>query len=92
MLEVLILIVLAQGVVFAALCGWLAGQKHRDVLNWIVLGFLFGLIALLVLGFAPSREHGMNTKASTLKGELNRCCQPSNAICKDFVGWTYFRN
>jgi len=57
MLEVLILIVLAQGVVFAALCGWLAGQKHRDVLNWIVLGFLFGLIALLVLGFAPSREH-----------------------------------
>lgn len=54
MFEVVALIIVVQGIAFAGLCGWLASQKHRNVSNWIMLGLFFGLIALLVLGFAPA--------------------------------------
>jgi hypothetical protein len=39
--------------------------------------------------FTPARENGVNTKTPTLKGELNRRCHGSDAIGKDFMGWTY---
>jgi hypothetical protein len=40
-------------VAFGSLCGWLAGEKGRSAFNWFCLGAVFGLVALLVLGFAP---------------------------------------
>lgn len=33
---------------------WLADQKERDPLGWFALGLLFGPIALLAVGLAPT--------------------------------------
>jgi len=45
----LLLIVVLQGVVFGGGCAILASNKKRDVRGWFVLGFLFSLIALIVI-------------------------------------------
>jgi hypothetical protein len=34
-------------------CALIAGSKHRSRLGWLVLGFLFGIFALLVLACLP---------------------------------------
>jgi len=45
------LAVAALATVFGLLTGWIAGTNSRDRLNWFALGFLFGVIALLVVAF-----------------------------------------
>jgi heme A synthase len=45
----LLLIVVLQGVVFGGGCAILASNKKRHVAGWFVLGFLFSLIALIVI-------------------------------------------
>jgi MFS family permease len=50
------LIILAvTGFIFALFTGWLAEQKGHPTLLWMLLGFLFTILALLTLGFAPAR-------------------------------------
>jgi MFS family permease len=58
---------------FGALCSWLAEQKGRDGLNWFILGFCFNMIALLVLGFAPTLSGTKEAKQhSTTQGKGTR--------------------
>ena len=47
---------LIWGVIWGALCAWLAAEKGRDVAIWFILGFFFALIAVIVLGLSPSVE------------------------------------
>ncbi len=63
-MEFLILTVF-WGCIWGALCAWLAGEKGRDGTTWFVLGFLFSLVALLVLGFSPSGEPPQTVARST---------------------------
>lgn len=44
----------ANAFIGAVFCGYLAREKRRDVASWAVLGFLFGIPALLLLGFTPA--------------------------------------
>jgi len=55
-LYLVMLLVFTIYIVFmAAICAWLAGQKHRDPVGWGILGFLFGILALIALGLSPVR-------------------------------------
>jgi hypothetical protein len=54
----------AYGICFGLLCSWLAAEKGRDHGNWFMMGFLFGLLALLALGFAPSLKVGSSPNSS----------------------------
>jgi hypothetical protein len=37
-------------------CAWLAKEKDRDSVTWAMLGILLGIIALIILGFSPSKR------------------------------------
>ncbi|TCA21432.1 hypothetical protein [Rhizobium leguminosarum] len=45
----MLLIIGIAGVVFAGACAVVASNKNRDVFGWFVLGFVFNLIALIVI-------------------------------------------
>lgn len=45
----LLLIIGVAGVIFGGACAMVASNKNRDVLGWFVLGFIFNLIALIVI-------------------------------------------
>lgn len=38
----------------AALCGWLASRKGRNVGGWVVIGLLTGIIGVVVIAALPS--------------------------------------
>lgn len=50
----LTLIIFASGVVFGGACSIVAANKSRDPLVWFVLGFLFSLVALIVIAALSS--------------------------------------
>ena len=37
----------------AALCGWLASNKGRNVGGWVVIGLLTGVIGMVVIAALP---------------------------------------
>lgn len=43
-------------VVVACICAMIADQKNRSQFGWFLLGFLFSLIALVVLVLLPRKE------------------------------------
>jgi len=42
--------------VSAGACSALASHKNRGTVTWAILGFLFGLFALLVCALLPTRQ------------------------------------
>jgi len=50
-------VVIAYWASFGFFCSWLAQEKGRDAQPWLLLGFLFGFIALLTLAGAPALEY-----------------------------------
>lgn len=48
--------VLIWAVMFAIGCGCIAKEKGRGAGEWAILGFLFGLIALLVIICLPDKK------------------------------------
>lgn len=48
--------VLIWGIIFAISCGYIANEKGRNCIGWTILGFLFGLIALLIIVCLPDRN------------------------------------
>ena len=51
----LLLVLLAAPLAFAFFTAWLADQRGHTRNLWFVLGFFFGPIAMLAVGFAPAR-------------------------------------
>jgi len=47
------LIVLAFGIVSGLACFYSAKEKKRDPGGWFILGFLFPLIALIIISILP---------------------------------------
>jgi hypothetical protein len=43
-------------IIFAVLTALIANNKKRNVAGWLVLGFLFGLISLVIVAVLPSLE------------------------------------
>jgi len=52
MAGMIVVICLAWGI----LVGYIADQKGRDLLGWLVAGFLFGLFALIAVCAVPKKE------------------------------------
>src|SRR5438093_9421867 len=59
-------IFLIGGIVMAVICGLIAKSKGRSVALWAVLGFFFGLIALIVIALLKKQQPAMpmNTMSS----------------------------
>lgn len=69
------LIFLMSGIVFGGACAIVATNKNRDGLGWFVLGFLFSLVALIVIAsLSPvakqARSRAGNRSRSTGGGEF----------------------
>jgi len=50
----ILITVLAVELVLAFFCSYIAGQKNRDRGGWFVLGFLFGILALIAIAGVPA--------------------------------------
>ena len=62
-------------IIFAVLCGTMAASKNRNVGIWVILGFLFGIFAFLILLFLRKIEGDESTidrGGSHLAEELGR--------------------
>jgi len=53
---VTILILLAWCIGFCVLCSYVAKEKGKDPGTWAILGFIFGIIALIALAALPAEE------------------------------------
>lgn len=51
-----LLLTLAMGLISGLLCYHLAERRNKDSLLWSLLGFFFGLLALLILYFLPKAK------------------------------------
>lgn len=49
-------LIIALWIFCAFVSAWLAEQKGYSRASWFLLGALFGVFALLAIGFAPKRE------------------------------------
>ncbi len=56
----------ASGVVFGGGCAIIAANKKRDPLGWFALGFLFSLVALIVIAaLSPAEKSAGASSART---------------------------
>ena len=69
-MEALLIWFLVWGIVWGGVCAWLAAEKGRDATAWFIAGFIFNLIALLVLGFSPAADPDDSRYASPLDGPV----------------------
>ncbi|MBF0230386.1 MAG: zinc ribbon domain-containing protein [Desulfamplus sp.] len=53
---------IVYGIIFAFGCGYLAKEKGKNVTDWQILGFLLGIIALLIIGLS-SKSDKINNQA-----------------------------
>jgi hypothetical protein len=53
-MEVLLFLILVNSLVFAGICASVSGLKRKNSGKWLILRFLFGVVALLVLIGSPS--------------------------------------
>ena len=65
-MEVVLLIIIAQGFVFGAFSGFIAKEKNRDQTSWFLLGFFFSFIALLALIAVPKLDKSSGGNQSML--------------------------
>jgi len=65
-------VVIAYWASFGFFCSWLAQEKGRDAQPWLLLGFLFGFIALLTLVGAPALEYEEDDDEDDYEEELPR--------------------
>ena len=47
---------LIWGIIFGIACGYIANEKGRSAGAWSLLGFFFGLIALIIIVCLPDRN------------------------------------
>jgi len=46
-------IIVIVAIMFASICGYVAGEKNRSVIGWAIAGAMAGIFALLVLAMVP---------------------------------------
>ena len=76
-MELVLVIVVVQGVVFGAFCSYLAMEKGKDGGTWFLLGLVFGIIALLVLIGSPS-ETGSQRSQSAARTSVGQSQVPGS--------------
>ncbi len=63
-MEYIFIIAIIQGLIFSFACSYIAKEKGKDQTTWAIIGFLLGIIGLLIIGF--SRAEKYCTKLNTL--------------------------
>jgi len=66
--------------VFGIICMFLAQEKKRDKSSWFILGFFFGLIALIVLIALPKLDNETEKNIFTC-GECSATVEKDDKIC-----------
>ncbi len=73
------LIIIASGVVFGGACAILAANKNRDPLGWFALGFLFSIIALIVIAaITPAERSSADNRARRRQGNSEFASNPKD--------------
>lgn len=63
------IIIIGQALISAVLCGVIADSKKRDIGGWAILGFFFGLFALIAaVGVAPLQVESVAGKVEPTEG------------------------
>ena len=70
------------GIVFGISCSWLATQKGRSGSNWFLVGFLIGIIGLLLIAFAPSVPI-----ATSSRTKRDSTAKPDNRLREALAGF-----
>lgn len=70
------------GIVFGICCSWLAIQKGRSGSNWFYVGFLLGIIGLLLIAFAPSAPIATSSRA-----KRHSAAKPDNRLREALAGF-----
>lgn len=47
--------------IFGGICALIAESRNRDRTTWLILGFIFGIFALVAILVMPKGEHGRKT-------------------------------
>lgn len=84
----MILIYLFVGIVCAILCANIAKSKNREAGLWGVLGFFFGLIALIIIAVLDKREPGqvVGSPAPALPGH-SPAQAPARSTADEIAQW-----
>ena len=70
------------GIIFGISCSWLATQKGRSGGNWFFVGFLLGIIGLLLIAFAPSSPIATSSRA-----KRQSAAKPDNRLRDALAGF-----
>lgn len=63
------LIFFASSIIFGGACAIIAANKNRDPLGWFVLGFLFSIIALIVIAaLSPAEKSSADSRSKRRQG------------------------
>lgn len=49
-------LVVIQGIVMGAFCGYIATQKNKLYLDWFILGLIFSILALIAIAAVPKED------------------------------------
>lgn len=64
-MELIVTIFVLHGFVLGGFCAFVAGEKHRDQFAWAILGFFFGIVALLAIVGVPRLQAQPETEAKS---------------------------
>jgi hypothetical protein len=64
-MEQIVTIFVLHGFILGGFCAFVAGEKHRDQFAWAILGFFFGIVALLAIVGVPSLQAQPETEAES---------------------------
>ena len=78
-MEIIIAIIIG-GIFWAVIAGILAKRKGKDVLPWILLGFLLGWIAIIILACTRDERRRSRTP-SALRSASDAICANQKPIC-----------
>lgn len=67
-----LLFFVAIPVICASMCAKLAGQRGRDELSWRLLGFFFGIFALVLISILPRNEENLQ-RSQVIAKEIRKC-------------------
>ena len=75
----LVVILIVQAIVCAGFCFFIASEKNRDAGGWLMLGFLFGLFAMLALiAVSKIESESETTDDFTQNGDWRCYCTQIN--------------
>ncbi|WP_339859108.1 hypothetical protein [Pseudohongiella acticola] len=91
-MEQIVTLFVLHGFILGGFCTFVAGEKHRDQFAWAILGFFFGVVALLAVVGVPRLEKSAATEiadsqSSFQPGDSDAGTKKKAYITPDGNGW-----